>query len=160
MVMTFKYIRKTCPLLLIVLLAVPLMAAAKWERVVVERPDGKRFSFITEIADTDITRQRGLMYRKSLPKNRAMLFVFYREQYVSMWMKNTYIPLDMLFIDKDGVVVDIFEKATPMSTDIIDSDVPVRYVLEIAAGRVEALGLARGDKIQRYKLKRKKKIKS
>ncbi len=119
------------------------------ERLVIERANGGRFGFTVEVADTEPKRQLGLMHRRKLDHDKGMLFVFYREQYVAMWMKNTYVPLDMLFIDKQGMVVDIFEKATPLSTDMIDTDVPVQYVLELAAGRVEALGLAPGDKIIR-----------
>ena len=103
--------------------------------------------FQVEIADTDATRERGLMFRKSLAPDRGMLFDFHEPRLVAFWMKNTLIPLDMLFIDKGGVVVSIAREATPMSETPIPSGAPVVGVLEIAGGGAAAIGAEPGDKV-------------
>ena len=83
-------------------------------------------AFSVEIADNDAERAKGLMYRKELPEGRGMLFDFQREQDVSFWMQNTYIPLDMIFIRGDGRILRIAENTEPLSTRIIPSGGPVR----------------------------------
>ncbi len=98
-----------------------------------------------EIAATDPARQHGLMFRRELPANRGMIFLFDGEQQISMWMKNTYIPLDMVFIGDDWRIVHIAHDAEPLSTDIIASVHPASRVLEIAGGEAEQLGIAAGD---------------
>lgn len=103
--------------------------------------------FAVEIADTDEERAKGLMFRKHLPEGRGMLFDFGREQDVSMWMKNTYISLDMLFIRGDGRILRIAEHTEPLSTRTIPSGGPVRAVLEVAAGTARRLGIAPGDRV-------------
>lgn len=110
--------------------------------------DGKVHKFRVEIADNDQTRETGLMFRKSLKPNAGMLFDFKRSMNVSFWMKNTLIPLDMLFISKDGVIVNIKSEATPLSTTPIDSGAPVLAVLEIKGGRAGQLGIRIGDKVE------------
>jgi uncharacterized membrane protein (UPF0127 family) len=103
--------------------------------------------FAIEIADTDATREKGLMFRKSLPEGQGMLFDFHSEQDVSFWMKNTYIPLDMLFIRGNGVILHIAENTEPLSTAIIPSGGPVRAVLEVIGGTARKLGIAPGDRV-------------
>ncbi|MGE5854596.1 MAG: DUF192 domain-containing protein, partial [Deltaproteobacteria bacterium] len=90
--------------------------------------------FAVEIADNDADRAKGLMYRKELPEGRGMLFDFHREQEVSFWMQNTYIPLDMVFIRGDGRILRIAENTEPLSTRLIPSGGPVRAVLEVIGG--------------------------
>jgi uncharacterized membrane protein (UPF0127 family) len=104
-------------------------------------------TFAVEIADTDATRERGLMFRKSLPEGKGMLFDFKSEQPVNFWMKNTYIPLDMLFIREDGRILRIAENTKPLSTEIIPSGGPVRAVLEVIGGTARKLGIAPGDRV-------------
>jgi uncharacterized protein len=104
-------------------------------------------SYELEIADTDIERSAGLMFRTDLPKNRAMLFNFGQTRPVSMWMKNTPSPLDMLFVDDNGVVVAVAKNTTPQSLNVISSPVPVLYVLEINAGQAAANNIKAGDKL-------------
>src|SRR6266851_9844614 len=98
--------------------------------------------FSVEIVDNDADRSKGLMYRKELPEGRGMLFNFQREQDVSFWMRNTYIPLDMLFIRADGRILRIVENTTPLSERNIPSGGPVRAVLEVIGGTAKKLGIA------------------
>ena len=103
--------------------------------------------FSIEVARTALQMEQGLMYRRTLAPDSGMLFVFDAPQIASFWMKNTLIPLDMLFIAADGRVADIHERAVPLSLDPIDSSVPVLAVLELNGGTVARLGIARGDRI-------------
>ncbi len=103
--------------------------------------------FSVEIADNDAEREKGLMYRKELPEGQGMLFDFHRDQEVSFWMQNTYIPLDMVFIRGDGRILRIAENTEPMSTRLIPSGGPVRAVLEVIGGTVRKLGIAPGDRV-------------
>lgn len=100
-----------------------------------------------EVADTEPKREHGLMFRRELPENEGMIFLFGGEQEISMWMKNTYIPLDMVFIGDDWRIVHIAHDAEPLSTDIIPSVGLASRVLEIAGGQAAKLGLEPGDAI-------------
>jgi uncharacterized membrane protein (UPF0127 family) len=104
--------------------------------------------FTVEIADTDATREQGLMFRKHLADDRGMLFDFKTPQSVAFWMKNTLIPLDMLFIAPDGRVVSIARQATPMSEAPIPSGGDVLAVLEIRGGRAAEIGVQPGDLVR------------
>ena len=86
------------------------------------------------------------MFRKELPEGQGMLFDFQRDQDVAMWMQNTYIPLDMIFIAGDGRIVNIAENTVPLSTRIVASARPVRAVLEVIGGTTRKLGIAPGDR--------------
>ncbi len=103
--------------------------------------------FRVEVADTDDARERGLMYRRSMAPDAGMLFDYTVPRHVSMWMKNTYIALDMLFITPDGRIANIAHDTTPHSLDVISSTSPVRAVLELNAGTIERLGIAVGDRV-------------
>lgn len=100
-----------------------------------------------EVARTEQQRATGLMNRKSLPERQGMLFDFGTDQMVYMWMKNTFIPLDMLFIRADGSIARIEENTTPFSERTISSGEPVRAVIEIGGGEARKLGIASGDKV-------------
>jgi uncharacterized membrane protein (UPF0127 family) len=102
-----------------------------------------------EIADEPLERQRGLMHRRQLAERSGMLFDFGAEQTVYMWMKNTYIPLDMLFVAADGRIVHVAARTVPFSEATIRADRPVRGVVEIAGGEAERLGIAPGDLVVR-----------
>jgi uncharacterized protein len=104
-------------------------------------------AFNVELATNDAERERGLMFVKRLPEGQGMLFDFKREQQVSFWMHNTYIPLDMLFIDGSGRILHIVENAKPLSDALIPSEYPVRFVLEVIGGTADKLGIAAGDKV-------------
>jgi hypothetical protein len=103
--------------------------------------------FSVEVADNDADRAKGLMYRKELPEGRGMLFDFHRDQDVSFWMQNTYIPLDMIFIRGDGRILRIEENTEPLSTRLIPSRGAVRAVLEVIGGTSRKLGIAPGDRV-------------
>jgi uncharacterized protein len=103
--------------------------------------------FTTEIADTEALRERGLMFRHILPPDKAMLFDFEKPRPVTMWMKNTNIPLDMLFIRADGTIAAIAENTVPKSLDVVGVQEPVRGVLEVAAGTVKRLSLKQNDRV-------------
>ncbi len=107
-----------------------------------------RFPFRVELADTPETQARGLMYRKNLPPDHGMLFVFAEPRPVAMWMKDTFLPLDMIFLDATGRVVDIAERTEPLSTKIIQSRAPVRAVLEVNGGTARQIGLGIGDTVE------------
>lgn len=104
--------------------------------------------FSVEVMRDDAQRARGLMYRRFMPQDRGMLFDFKREEPVSMWMKNTYLPLDMIFIDRTGRVVNVAENTEPLSERIIPSGAPVLAVLEVNAGTARRIGLKVGDKLR------------
>lgn len=101
-----------------------------------------------EIARDDAARQRGLMYRRFMPSEHGMLFEFEREGRQSFWMKNTYIPLDMIFISKTGVVTNIVANAEPLSERVIPSGSPCAAVLELNGGAAAAMGMKVGDKVR------------
>lgn len=104
-------------------------------------------AFSVEMATTEAEREKGLMYRKSLPEGQGMLFDFQRDQEVGFWMKNTYIPLDMIFIRGDGRILRIAENTEPLSERIVSSNGPVRAVLEVIGGTARKLGIAPGDRV-------------
>lgn len=116
------------------------------ERLTIGTRDGA-VDLAVEVAETPEQQARGLMYRQSLAPGAGMLFDFGPSRVVTMWMKNTYIPLDMLFIDERGIVARIVRNTEPLSSAVISSGVPVRAVLEINAGAAERLGLRPGDRV-------------
>jgi uncharacterized membrane protein (UPF0127 family) len=104
-------------------------------------------AFQVEMAITPEEKERGLMFRRELPEGRGMLFDFQTDQNVAFWMKNTYIPLDMLFIRGDGSILRIAENTQPLSERNIPSGGPVRAVLEVIGGTAKKLGIAPGDRV-------------
>jgi uncharacterized protein len=103
--------------------------------------------FDVELANTPDERSKGLMFRRELPQGRGMLFDFGGEGPISMWMKNTFIPLDMLFIRADGTIARIAQNTTPQSEETIPSGAPVKAVLEVIGGTAKRLGIAPGDRV-------------
>jgi uncharacterized protein len=103
--------------------------------------------FSVELATTEQEREKGLMFRKHLPEGQGMLFDFKNEQEVTMWMKNTYVPLDMFFIRRDGRILRIAENTEPLSENIIPSGGPVLAVLEVVGGTAKKFGIAPGDRV-------------
>ena len=113
-----------------------------------------RTRFFVEIADTDAEREKGLMFRKEVPPDRGMLFDFKTPREVAFWMKNTLIPLDIIYIRTDGTVLSIARNTTPLSETPIPSGGPVVGVLELAGGRTGEIGLMPGDRIEHRIFKR------
>lgn len=143
-------------LLCAIVLAAGLCAAQEilqdldeFPRTVVEIHSGaKRHRFDVWVADTPARQAQGLMFVRELAADRGMLFVHEKPRMASMWMKNTYIELDMLFAGADGRIVHIAERARPHSLDTIGTDVPVAAVLEIRGGEVERRGIRVGDRLE------------
>ena len=104
--------------------------------------------FLVEIAESPEERGRGLMERRSLPLNTGMFFIFEDVDIIQMWMKNTYVPLDMIFADEKGKVVSVASDTKPMSLDIISSLRPAKSVLEVRAGTAARLGIGIGDTVE------------
>lgn len=141
--------RVTAPattLSVLVLLALHVMAAESIELSLLRR-DGVELRFVVEVARAPAERARGLMWRSTLPPRHGMLFDFERMRRVEMWMKDTLIPLDMLFVDEDGLVIHIEHDTEPHSLRVIRAPSPSRYVLELNGGESRRLGLAPGDRL-------------
>jgi len=128
-------------------LTVPATTAQTLEPLVIVSGD-ERYEFHVELATTPAERSRGLMYRRSMPADHGMLFDFEREEMVSMWMRNTYISLDMLFIRTDGSIARIAQHTEPLSERTISSGEPVRFVLELNAGMSTQLGISPDDVVE------------
>ena len=116
------------------------------ETVVIDTHKGPT-KFRVELANDPESQASGLMYRKELAPNAGMLFDFGRPRFVSFWMKNTYIPLDMLFVRADGTIASIEPNAVPLSTETIPSHEPIVAVIELNGGRAHALDIEPGDRV-------------
>jgi uncharacterized membrane protein (UPF0127 family) len=128
--------------------AKPLSAFPR-ERIAIETRSARRHVFAAWRADTPQTRAQGLMFVPELGPDQAMIFVYAPAQQVGMWMMNTLIHLDMLFVDEAGCVVKVHERAEPGSLDTISSGAPVVLVVELAGGTASRLGIAAGDRVLR-----------
>jgi len=117
------------------------------EELIIQQQSGKTHRFTVELALTAEQRAQGLMFRESMAADEGMLFDFGEMRPVAMWMQNTPLPLDMLFIQPNGTISHIHKKAVPFSRTIIDSRGPVAFVLELNGGRADALGIRPGDRI-------------
>jgi len=142
-------VRAWAALALVVVLAAGLSARAEGagpDSLEIATATG-RHPFQIEIVDNDASRERGLMDRRYMAAGHGMLFEFDREAPVSFWMKNTYIPLDMIFIAPSGVVTHIVANAEPLSERVIPSGGPCIAVLEVNGGTAASIGLKVGDKV-------------
>ncbi len=117
-------------------------------RVLVETSGGQRLAVDVEIARTEPERRKGLMDRKSLGENAGMLFIFDETSVHSFWMKNTLIPLDMIFVDDDGRIAGIVERAEPLTLAERTVGKPSRYVLEVNGGWCRAHGVRADDQVR------------
>lgn len=118
------------------------------QTLVIELDDERTLTLRVEVAADSDARRQGLMFRQALPEDAGMLFDYGHEQTVHMWMKNTHVPLDMLFIDSGGRIVRIVKNTRPGSLEIIDSGEPVQAVLEINAGTAARYGIQTGDHVR------------
>ena len=114
------------------------------EKLQVRRADGSAVSIAAEIAANDADRERGLMYRKSVPDGEGMLFVFESDRRLAFWMKNTAVPLSIAFVASDGRILEIRDME-PLSLAPVESERSVRYALEVPLGWFERAGVAAGD---------------
>ncbi len=122
---------------------------AQGQLVFLKHGSGAVLKMITiQIADNDAERAEGLMWRRYMPENEGMLFIFGDQELLTFWMKNTYIPLDMVFANKEGKIVRIYPDATPLSEASISSNSPAQYVVEVNAGFCAKYGINVGDKIE------------
>ena len=145
-------LRRFCVLLMAIFLAGTLAACGQGEdRLVLHTASGAHV-FTVEVVDTPETRSQGLMFRQELAPDAGMLFDYRREQPASFWMRNTFIPLDMIFIGADGVVKSIHVNARPHDVTPITSSVPVQFVLEIPGGRSVEIGLKPGDRMEHVRV--------
>jgi uncharacterized protein len=128
--------------------AAPIESLTHFPRATLEiAAHGEQNRFRVWIADTPARQQQGLMFVRELPARQGMLFPQAAPQVAHFWMKNTYVPLDMVFIGKDRRIAKIIASARPFSLDLLSSDVPVIAVLEIRGGEAHELGLGVGDQV-------------
>ncbi len=120
----------------------------------IEKQSGGFVTFNVEVASTEKERSVGLMNRDFMPVDEGMLFVFQKETFRSFWMKNTLIPLDIIFVNKDGIVAHIHENAVPNDLTGISSQMPVMYAVEVNGGQSLKHGIQVGDTVFHDKLKR------
>lgn len=135
-----------------VAVSLPLAACSDESKLTIHSASGDH-TFNIEIVDTAESRAKGLMYRQELAPDAGMLFDFLGEQQVSFWMRNTFIPLDMVFITADGLVKNVHVNAKPHDPTGIPSDGPVQFVLEIPGGRSVELGIEAGDTVTHPRIK-------
>ncbi len=137
-------------LLAALLLAVYVSAAAagslKTSKLTIASGD-ERHAFTVELARTPAEQTQGLMYRRKMADDAGMLFPFPWAQQAGVWMKNTYIPLDMMFVADDGRIVNIAQRTVPLSLAVVSSEGPVRAVLELNGGTAARLGIRPGDRV-------------
>jgi uncharacterized membrane protein (UPF0127 family) len=139
--------------LLIVVLMTAARAEAPLQRLEFVTATGAH-EFRVEVAETTSQRARGLMYRREMPQDHGMLFDFHHETPVMMWMKNTYLPLDMIFVSRQGIVTHVAPDTTPLSEDVISSGGPAYAVIELNAGVAKRIGLKAGDEVRHPAFKR------
>jgi uncharacterized protein len=132
--------------LVLILAILPGDAQSGSEKLTISTQTGE-FPFSVEVMRNEAEREKGLMFRRYLPADRGMLFDFKVEAPVMMWMKNTFLPLDMIFITRNGVVKTVVENAEPMSERIIPSGGNVYAVLEVNAGTATKIGVKAGDRV-------------
>ena len=124
-----------------------LSEAFEQDVLIISASERACYRFNIWLAETMPQQRRGLMFVRDLPAGTGMLFVYGEPGRRSMWMKNTYIPLDMLFIRRDGVISSIIDNTEPLSLTSRSSEEPVTYVLELGGGVTAALGISAGDRV-------------
>jgi uncharacterized protein len=141
-------LRRSFLALALLLAAAPAIALQTFtsSELTIETAKGPQ-KFTIELALSDAQMEQGLMFRRSLAPDAGMLFDFKTPTNVAMWMKNTLIPLDMLFVDEHGRIVDIHERAVPLSLDTIATKAPARYAIELNGGTAARLGIKIGDRV-------------
>lgn len=148
--MAGRVLRSVAALVLLLLAMVPAQALESFQKssLTIESASGGKFRFDIELAETMAQQAQGLMYREGMPADAGMLFIYDSVRPASFWMKNTLIPLDMLFIGPDGRIVNIHERAVPQSLDSVNSAGPVKAILELNGGMSARLGIRPGDLVR------------
>lgn len=129
-------------------ISVDAQADAAFAEVTIDTAAGQSHTFQLEVASTEEARRRGLMQRTDLPERGGMLFRFEKPRIASMWMKDTLIPLDMLFVRADWTIAGIAAWTTPLSLEIISAPEPVIAVVELKGGTCDRLGIRVGDRVR------------
>lgn len=129
--------------------AIMPLSAFPREPIVIETRSAHRHTLDAWRAETPAAREQGLMFVREMRPDQAMIFTYEPPQYVAMWMKNTLLSLDMLFVDESGCVVKAQRQARPESLDTIHADVPVALVVELKGGTTNELGIGVGDRVKR-----------
>jgi uncharacterized membrane protein (UPF0127 family) len=124
----------------------PEAVSFEWDTVTLKTKKAK-VTLKVEVAKSAKQLERGLMYRKSLPENTGMIFLFPESTELTFWMKNTYVPLDMLFINEKGIITRVVENTKPLSTRYINSIGTAISVIELSAGSASRLDIAIGDRV-------------
>ncbi len=130
------------------LLLANILACRSQPRVMISTKEGKELAFRVEIADTPTKRELGLQYRRELDDDQGMLFLFPDEKPLSFWMKDTPLPLDMIFIGSDRRIVGIIHEAVPFSTASLSVSAPSQFVLEVKGGLSRLKNMAVGDSVR------------
>ena len=146
-------LRRAAVAMAIATAALPLAACSDEGKLVLHTSTGD-YGFNVEVVDTPESRAKGLMFVQELADDAGMLFDFKEEREVSFWMRNTFIPLDMIFVGSDGVVKTVHVNARPHDVTSIPSEVPVQFVLEIPGGRSVEIGLEPGDTMEHALVKK------
>lgn len=142
-----------CSALVLVSLLWPVLAEAACRDDTVElRGPWGQARFTVELADTEATRSRGLMHREQLPRGAGMLFLYDAPRPANFWMRNTLIPLDMIFADETGLVTHVHHEAVPLDETLIHGGDAVLSVLEINGGLARAMGIAIGTELRHPRL--------
>ena len=142
--------RRSRSIVLLVLLAAfsSVTACQAGPKVAITTKSGREVVFQVEVADTPAKRAMGLQYRRELASDRGMIFLFAAESPQTFWMKNTPIPLDMIFINREHGIVGIVEQTVPFSLDSRSVGIPSQFVLEINGGLAKKLGIRTGDRVR------------
>ena len=142
-----KIFKIVLPICLILALVLILFFCFYGKRTLFMQTNNGEVRYRVESALTPKEQQKGLMYRKHMGTKHGMIFIFNPPRVARMWMKNTFIPLDMVFFDRLGRVVRVHHKAIPHDETVISSNIPVAGVLEINAGEAEKFGIGMGSKL-------------
>ena len=143
------HLKKKSLVLLLIIITVffPKLSFSKEYTNLTVLTSQNKANFLVEIAKNLKERKKGLMNRTTLHREAGMLFVFSKERNISIWMKNTYFPLDIIFISKNKIIKKIIESAKPLEEKIYSSDSPARYALEVNAGVVREYNIEIGNKV-------------
>jgi uncharacterized membrane protein (UPF0127 family) len=135
-------------ILSVLLLTLAIFSCRSDPRVIIYTKGGRQVPFRVEVADTPSKRELGLQYRRDLADDQGMLFLFPREQIQFFWMKNSPIPLDMIFINRESIIAGIIHQTIPFSTESLSVRAPSQFVLEIKGGLARHNGIEIGDRVR------------